>query len=278
MMAKFNKSRAEISAILDYCDNEALKNQLPDEAPKADSTKTDGVGKPDSAAGCFVLDTMYNPVNNKTGIQIMTNDTTSTPSTNISGSAKAADLEGLRGGFTDPVSNETELYEFSIATLGWFNVDAEVEGYDGTKLVSINAQLQMNFNAVMHLYLFCPDKKNLSVSNFNEKNTYSFHKIDGKIPMFVNDKAILLAFGSVDNQLWYGTASFNIKTSQDLQIKMKATTEEQLKSFIEFNKIDGIQIDARKKEMILQPDPVTKDTVPVEMNIFKVPCKSVVKK
>ena len=267
-------SREDVTSILDYCDNEALKDGF--QANTAVAQIETGQIK-DSLNPCFVNDTtFFSSVATGNSIKIISNDTIpilNKPS-NI-GLSKPEDMEGLRSGFTDPVSSYSELYEFSIETFGWYNVDAYVEGYAGTTYVSVNVQLQMEYEFEMHMYLFCPDKKMLSVSNENYNGVYSFDKVDGKVPLFLNDEAIILAFGSKGDRLFYGTASFKIQQSQTTIIKVRETSKAELRSFIELNKIDGIKIDANKKEMIYKPDAVfQKDSVPVEMEINKVPCNT----
>ncbi|MEO6254424.1 MAG: cytochrome c [Ferruginibacter sp.] len=267
MMTAFNSlSREDVTAILDYCDNEALKEGFPSNTqpmPEEDIAV-------DSTNPCFVNDTVYLRQAGSS-ITIISNDTMPGQSP-ANGLGKAEDNEGFRNGFTDQVSSVSEMYEFSIETFGWYNVDMYVEGYAGTTYVTINVQLQMEYKFGIHLYLFCPEKKMLSVANKEDNGIYSFDKVDGKIPLFLNDEAIILAFGTNNDKLFYGTASFKIQGEQTTIIKVKETSKAELRSFIELNKIDGIKIDVNKKEMTYQPDPVIKDTAPVEIDIIKVPC------
>ncbi len=60
------------------------------------------------------------------------------------------------------------MYNFNIKTLGWYNIDAYVEGYIGSTYVRLIAQLQINYEAEMNVYLFCPSKKML-LSVFHKK-------------------------------------------------------------------------------------------------------------
>ncbi len=267
--------REDIDAIMGYVDNRALK--YPSLANTATPAASINIAKLDSANPCLVNDTTFYPNTTATNsITIVSNDTTPKviQSSNNTSLGKAEDNEGLRNGFTDPVSSSFELYEFTIETFGWYNVDAFVEGYAGTSLVSLNVQLQTTFKQEMHIYLFCPQRKMLSVSNVFNNNLYSFDKVNGKIPLFINDEAVLLAFGSVEDKLFYGTASIRIQSSQTTVITVKETTREQLASFIKLNKIDGIKIDADKKEMVFKQEPQVADSVPVEITITQIPCAS----
>ena len=263
--------RDGVDAIMAYVDKESMLNTT---EPINTNTTSQVPGNIDSARPtypCITNDTIVkNNLPNSASIEIITDTILPITFTNPTGTLKAEEMEGLRGGFTDVLNSG--LYEFSIQTFGWFNVDAFVEGYVGTTYVKVNASLQMEYAFEMNLYLFCPEKKMLSVSNENKNNMYSFNKIDGEIPLFLNDKAILLAFGSNGGKTFYGTASFNVQEEQTVIIKVKETTTAELQSFIQLNKIDGIKIDATKKEMVYQQDSQNDEKIPVEFDIIQVPC------
>jgi mono/diheme cytochrome c family protein len=258
-MPQFNLSREDVNAILDYCDNEAALN------PFANVNTTPMQGIADSISSNTIkkpcgYDTIYY-AEPDTSITILQYDTllNELPESNINNYKEEEYKENLRQGFTDPnITNG--MYDFKIKTLGWYNVDAFFEGYQGSTFVILKAQLQIQFEAEMHVYLFCPDKKFLSVAYNRKGNNYLFDKVNGKIPLFLNDNAIIVAFGSKADKMFYGTASFNIKTEQTITIQIKETTEAQLKSFIQNNKIDGIEIDINKKD---------------DFNIIEKPCDGV---
>jgi mono/diheme cytochrome c family protein len=161
--------------------------------------------------------------------------------------SKPEDLEGLRNGFTDP--NPTEgMYDFEIKTFGWYNVDAYVEGYAGTINVKLYAQIRVDFNIVMHVYLFCPKNKMLSVGYEKKGDTYFFNKINNGIPLFINDKAILFAFGSKGDKMYYGISEFRVQGQQTIIINVKETTEENIREALYSKEIEGIDLGIEKKE------------------------------
>jgi hypothetical protein len=257
-----------IDAIYDFIDNEeALKKADPDyKAPinskpaVADSTgdilqnKTTAIVENEKPCG---TDTVYYkkdtaiqslPTNAQTdSVAKITYNFDNTKQWNDTGRETASDLQGLRQGFNDP--NPTiGMYDFTINTLGWYNVDFNVEGYPGTIYAKLDVQLQMNGDGEMHVYLFCPKRKMLSVGSKHAGNNYGFDKIDGKIPLFLNDNAVIFAFGSHADKMFYGTSPFKIKKEQTINVAIKETTEAQLNAFIKKNEIDGIKIDVDKKE------------------------------
>lgn len=164
---------------------------------------------------------------------------------------------------TNPTSG---MYDFEIKTLGWFNIDAAMEGYLGTSNVKIWAQIQVEFEITMHVYLFCPDKQILSVGYEKQGDKYFFNKINGGAPLFLRDRAILFAFGSKGDKMYYGISEFTIQGEQTIQVKVKETTEEEIRSALLSKQMNGIDLGIEKKEQKIiknhcpDSDEVKKDT------------------
>jgi cytochrome c2 len=252
-MTRFNLQKEDIKAILDYCDNEALSD------PFAIAEPLPGAAAPDSpvAKKPCGYDTVYYQKED-TSITIMPDNITSTPEPASTGTdtvqtkvenepqpntAKPAPLD-----FTDEGITEG-MYDISINAFGWYNLDVFVNAYPNAAKVELNVQLQMQFETEMNVFLFCPGKKLLTAATKKNAKEFLFEEDgNGTIPLFLGDKAVILAFGSVADKMWYGTASFNIKTAQTIMIDIKETTEAELKSFIQHNNIGGIKIDLNKKE------------------------------
>ena len=162
--------------------------------------------------------------------------------------AKAESLEDLRQGFTD-YNSTAGMYDFEIKTLGWYNIDAFVEGYDGTSNVKVWAKLSGEQLSGLSLYLFCPDKKMLSIANsIQNDGRYFFDKIDNGIPLFINDRAILFAFGSVEDKMYFGITEFYVRNEQEVKIAIRETNAEELRDALYNKKIEGIDIHSEKKE------------------------------
>lgn len=228
-----------LEAILDYCDNEAALN--PFNVQSAPEARTQPCGN----------DTLYFKKKDTT-INILPETDTSLISFNTGDqtlpTAPAPQNEEPSRSDFDLTMTTTGMYDFEIKVFGWYNVDAYAEGYKGSSLVTVEADLKMMDVIEMQVELFCPDKKMLAAGNNKEGNRYSFNKIGNKIPLFINDKAVLLAFGSKGEKMYYGTATFFVKETQLVPITIKETSEGELKSFIRANNIDGIEIDTKKKE------------------------------
>jgi mono/diheme cytochrome c family protein len=230
-----------------YRDSISKTNQFPDTNKYSEDYLLDSISFEKKCGE----DTFYLPVP-KSNTVFFENDTTNsspiTSNTIDTVPAKAESLEGLRRGFTDP--NPTSgMYDFEIRTFGWYNVDAYVEGYAGSTNVKLWVQLQVEFDISMHVYLFCPRNKMLSVMNDKKDGKFFFNKINEGIPLFLHDRAILFAFGSKGQKMYYGIKEFRIQGEQTIEVKVKETTEKEIKKAIHSKKIEGIELGVEEKEM-----------------------------
>ncbi len=160
----------------------------------------------------------------------------------------ASSMEGLRNGFNDP--NPTSgMYDFTIETLGWYNVDHFINGFPGTVITQINALVRNadKWNN-LHIYLFCPRNKMLSVSNEKDGNVYSFEKINGGVPLFLQDRAILFAFTSQEEKIYYSIREFTVQKTQTIELTLKESTESEIKKALQSKQLEGIQLDVQTKE------------------------------
>lgn len=180
---------------------------------------------------------------------------------------KASTIEGsLRSGFTDRIST-FGMYDFSIKTLGWYNIDAAVEGYDGTSIVNVTAELKGEYEAgrISTVYLFCPGNRSLSVSNHFDGNKYSYNKINNGIPLFIGDRAILFAFGSKGDKAYYGISEFKVSFQQTIPVTIFESTDEEIRNALHSKQMDGIDLGIEKKEMRIIKPPCN-DTARSEIN------------
>jgi len=283
MMAYPDLDREGLDAILDYIKNESArpgamqdeKNYRDSIANPQTSALTD-TGFSESISNLTLPaippckdDTIYLPLP-KQDQSIFEGDVDSLIKANTTKEneyRKPEDLEGLRNGFTD--QNPTSgMYDFEIKTLGWYNIDAYVEGYAGTTNVKLTAQVRVDFDITMHVYLFCPKNKTLSVGYDKEGDTYQFNKINDRIPLFINDRAILYAFGSKGDKMYYGISEFNVRGEQTIIVTIKETTEEKIRETLYSKEIDGIDLGIEKKEQKIikkdcDGDGIKKDTAAI---------------
>jgi mono/diheme cytochrome c family protein len=255
-------TREEVHAILDYVDNEAALNPFNNTttAPMPDTTDSQPSNTVKKPCG---YDTVYY-AKPDTSIAILPDGF---DSIQIDTSYKTDNAQDINISTPSPLnftdkSTTGGMYDIAINAFGWYNLDVFITAYPDATNVKIMVQLQMPFESEMNVFLFCPDKRLLTEANKQEDNLYLFEddNRNGSIPLFLNDKAIIVAFSSIADKMFYGTASFNIKTEQTITIQIKETTEAQLKSFIQNNKIDGIEIDLNKKD---------------DFNIIEKPCDGV---
>ncbi len=215
----------DINAILAYIKNEEKRpGAIEEDGFVGEFYPSDTMGMPDtslkSVLPCGKKDTVYLPIprqelsffQEQPPVNFQNSPATDTSSiTTFSGKKYLDDPSTRVLGLSD-FNSTTSMYDFRIEAFGWYNIDAEMEGYAGTSIVKVWAQAQVEFDIDLHVYLFCPDKQILSVGyEKQEGNKYFFNKINGGVPLFLNDRAVLFSFGSKDDKIYYGISEFYIK-------------------------------------------------------------------
>jgi mono/diheme cytochrome c family protein len=184
---------------------------------------------------------------------------------------EASDLEVLRNGFNDGVYAEKGKYDFTIKTLGWFNIDAFVKGLPGTTNIDLKIDTDFENESILDIHVFMPSKKLLSVAQHRSYDgLFHFEKNEGKAPFFLNDEAIAIALTSKGDNAHYGITKFKITEKQTILIRIKKGAPEQIKDAIQKNQLDGIEIDPVSKERVItaipcnQKSPQTTDSLPIK--------------
>jgi mono/diheme cytochrome c family protein len=254
-------TKDDIDAILDYIKNEtAMRGSMSTKEINAMPIASDTAGKGTTVTTTPPCkdDTIYFklPEFNKTYLENAVSET-STPVNDdnvttdpFSRPGAPEKMESLREGFTDPNST-AGTYDFEIRTLGWYNIDVNVEGYPGTEIINLIVDIQsekLTLYSDFHVYLFIPQTKMLSVMNAGEKGKFRFDKIDGGIPLTIGTRAILFAFGSVKEELLYSMKEFIVQKEQTINLQLNETTDEEIKAALLRGNIDGIDIGVIKKE------------------------------
>ncbi len=254
-----------VDAIYAYIENEVRLN--PDKVAAGASNDSAIAGNTTSLPGIDCgYDTIFvNPMNTINNIEIIANSVNDTVPNSVPVNTdpdkirKASETEGLREGFTDG-GQTSGMYDFSIVTMGWYNIDADVEGYEGSAEVMLSVKLNGLGKGSANVYLFCPSRKMLSVGIDHGSNKFEFEKINGKLPLFLEDEAVIIAFGSSNEKMLYGTYKFKVAKSQHIIIDLKETTGGEINEFISKNRIDGIKIDSYKKEYEVVKRPCDSDS------------------
>ena len=246
-------TREEVNAILDYCDNEELKNPFPKNTSPSDSIDT----QPKTFCG---YDTVYFPVT----------DTTIKPLLNV--------LE------TDSITTATyqpPAYEFNIDQSGWYNVDCFINTYESAGLLSsvnLFASIKMPNQIDMQVYLCIPSRKLLTNGTGPGNKNYTFYQPDGSISLIKNDEAFIFAIGADTASAYYGITRFTVQNDQNIIVNVKASTKEEILKAIKNNNLDSLKIDIEKPR-IYTIQPLSKDSIKnddlnkeMQMEIIERPC------
>jgi hypothetical protein len=81
----------------------------------------------------------------------------------------------LRDGFIDAINTKGQ-YNFSIETLGWFNIDAYMEPLEGTQKVDLFVKTDFPDNSALDVHVFFPARKLLTVGIYEKDGLFHFEK------------------------------------------------------------------------------------------------------
>lgn len=171
------------------------------------------------------------------------------------------DNEGMRNGFTD-VQNSNGAYRFGIKTLGWYNVDASLEPQPNTYLCDLKVVVKdaKPETAGLTVYAFFPKNKNLSVGAGSGNGSFYFDKVNNKIPLYLGETGVIVAFGNLKEQFFYGSKMFTVQKTQTISVIVSPTTKEQFLNSIKAEQLEGIDFDVIKQQMQLVPCDGVSDT------------------
>jgi mono/diheme cytochrome c family protein len=156
-------------------------------------------------------------------------------------------------GFIDILPTEGR-YNFTIKTLGWFNIDAFYEGMKGTEIVDLFVKTGFEQKDQLEIHVFFPAKKILTVGTLhNEDGLFHFEKYKGQIPLFLNDEAIAFGFTSLKEKIYYGITSFKVTKQQTINLNIKESTKEEITKAFKEMRLDGIDLDVITKKRLIVP-------------------------
>ena len=258
MTAFPNLTKADVEAVLDYCDNEARLNPMKLPATFA----LDSLGNQQAARPCF--DSGFYPLPD-TNIKVLPIDTMP-GSTGIISTAER--------------TNEVPMYQFNIDQSGWYNIDCFIDVNQALVTdVSLTAALKIPKGLNVEVYLCIPGRKLLTSGIEMQHGEYQFYNKDGSIPLVLNDEAIIIAFGSDTSKAFYGISRFRVQNKQHIVVNLKESTKEDILNALKSNKLGEIKIEIDKPETYIRQFSSTDSSTALDtlkqkmqMQIFEIPC------
>ena len=165
-----------------------------------------------------------------------------------------------------PATEEASAsYDFTIDTLGWYNVDFFLNGFPGTWITQVQVAISnQDETGPVILNLFSPRNRLMLEAVNEEKNLYRFNKIDNGAPLFLQDRAILLAYTSKNNKLFYAIKEFTVRKNQSFSMTLKESSESDLLKALKKKKIDNTELDLTIAEKRVIYRPCGETGVPVD--------------
>jgi hypothetical protein len=163
-----------------------------------------------------------------------------------------------------PINYQSQYYQFSIESFGWYNIDMLVKDVDGVIDSELFVTLRGNYTDRVNLYLIIPSRKINVEGGPSEKggDEYAFFEKDGKIPLPAGETAYILAVSEADDEMAYAIKSFSAASSQRFDIELQKTTKDAFNKAMEvFNdKTFSVQVkDAKNATDIRMLDSTLKN-------------------
>ena len=165
-----------------------------------------------------------------------------------------------------PATEEASAsYDFTIDILGWYNVDFFLDGFPGTWITQVQVAISnQDETGPVILNLFSPRNRLMLEAVNEEKNLYRFNKIDNGAPLFLQDRAILLAYTSKNKKLFYAIKEFTVRKNQSFIMTLKESTESYMLKALKGKKIDNAGLDLTIQEMRVIYQPCGENGVPAD--------------
>lgn len=258
MTALPDLSDDDIDGLIEYVKSEAGKR------PDLKGRSSNELRFPDSAAieRCAApcgYDTMYVDTTRQWGLSdnFMPLEATVNDSADSQYKDPSALEAAQRKGFTDKI-NTSGRYNFSIKTLGWFNVDAFYDGLEGTVNTDLFVRTDFDKPGQLDIHVFFPAQKLLTVGVFHSGDgLFHFEKYKGQIPLFPNDHGVVLATASIGEKVFYGIKEFDVDQEQTVFISVKESSPEALTKAFKETQLEGISLDLITKKRVIFPKSCT---------------------
>lgn len=139
---------------------------------------------------------------------------------------------------------DSSYYEFSINTFGWHNVDYFVDGFPGTWNTQVRVTISnQDQTGPVVLNLFSPRNKMLMQADNEGENNYRFNKLDNGIPLFLQDRAILVAYTNKNSKIYFAIKEFTVQKAQSFELTLRETTESDILKAMKEKKLDNTSLD-----------------------------------
>ncbi len=182
------------------------------------------------------------PNNNKNSTTV---DKNSAPSNNSNNSVNPAPRTVRLPQNLVPIpSAQAEYYQVDIETFGWYNIDILLKGLPGFEQSELMVRYIGEFESKVTMYLAIPDKKILLPGGMlkDKSGQYGFYTDDGMIPLPQGFKAYVFAFMEKNGQLYFGKTELVTALKQNLEIKVIATTKEEMTLSIQQMNLEDFDI------------------------------------
>lgn len=157
-----------------------------------------------------------------------------------------------------PVTNTAVYYSINITAVGWYNIDILMKDYNNCTPSELMVRIQGNYKIDFNVTLIIPSVKAfIEGGKLSNGEDYGFDENDGKIPLPVGAKCIVMAYAEQDGKILFGKTSFDAQSKQNITLEINETTKAAFKIAIKAMKLDSVSAeikDSKNAEQIRKTD------------------------
>lgn len=139
-----------------------------------------------------------------------------------------------QGAKVTPNAVNSEYYQFTVKSFGWYNVDILLQNVPGVRMSQLMVRVQVQYATEVNLYLVIPAGRVLQEGGplGGQENAYGFYTPDGQTPLLQDVQAMVVAIGEQSGQPLFGMVSFRTSLRQTVSLEItridSATLERRL--------------------------------------------------
>lgn len=134
-----------------------------------------------------------------------------------------------------PNNYQSQYYQFTIESFGWFNVDILLKDVPGLEPSELFVRIRGQYVKRVNIYLIIPSMKVNAEGGPTERseNEYAFADKNGSISLPQGAKAYILALSEEEGSLAFHLETFTTGKQQSFSFELKASTKEEFNKALE---------------------------------------------
>lgn len=153
-----------------------------------------------------------------------------------------------------PRSAKATYYTINIKAFGWYNIDIMMKDFSKCVPSELFVRIQGTYEIDLNIVLIIPSVKAfVEGGKLKDGKQYGFDETDGKIPLPLNEKCYVLAFGEYGDKIVFGKTLFTATAKQTIDVTMAEINKESMQAVIKEMNLENVDLEVKK----LPPSSIT---------------------